>query len=333
MRLLRYILKRLFLMLIVMFGVTVIVFVISHVIPADPVGMILGDRVPTEQIEDMRRRLGLDKPIHKQFIDYMYGILHGDFGVSIITNKPVMEDIVTFFPATLELALFSIFFSIVTGIILGVLSAVHRNSLIDHFSRVFSIIGVSMPIFWIGLLLLLLFYFKLEWLPSGGRNSLFIIPEHITGLVLLDSLITNDWSAFWDGLKHIILPSAVLGYSSMASITRIMRASMLEVLKIDYIRTARSKGLPKFIVVYRHALRNALIPVVTVIGIRFGGLLGGAVLTETIFSWPGLGRYLVKALLVLDYPAVTGGTLIIALIYSIANLIVDISYFALDPRM
>lgn len=333
MRLARYILRRLLLMIVVMFGVSVIVFFISHVIPADPVGMILGDRATTDQVEAMKRRLGLDQPLPRQFLDYTAGLLRGDFGTSIITNKPVMQDILTFFPATMELALVSILLAVFAGVSLGAISAVYRNRLIDHVSRVFSIVGVSMPVFWIGLLLLLLFYYHLGWLPSGGRHSLYAVPEHITGLVLLDSLLTRDWSSFRDGLLHLILPSCVLGYSATASITRIVRASMLDVLRLDYVRTARSKGIPRYLVVCRHALRNSLIPVVTVIGIRFGELLGGAVLTETIFSWPGLGRYLVKALLVLDYPAVTGGTLIIALIYSLANLVVDISYHALDPRM
>ncbi len=333
MRLLRYILRRLLLMVVVMLGVSVIVFFVSRVIPADPVGMILGDRATTEQVEAMKQRLGLDKPVPQQFLEYLAGLLRGDFGTSIITNKPVMQDILTFFPATMELALVSILLAIVAGVSLGALSAVHRNRAIDHISRVFSIIGVSMPVFWIGLLLVLFFYYHLGWLPSGGRHSLYVVPQHITGLVLLDSLLTRDWSGFRDGLLHLALPACVLGYSATASITRIMRASMLDVLRLDYVRTARAKGIPRYLVVVRHGLRNSLISVVTVIGIRFGELLGGAVLTETIFSWPGLGRYLVKALLVLDYPAVTGGTLIIALIYSLANLVVDISYHVLDPRM
>ena len=224
-------------------------------------------------------------------------------------------------------------FAVVVGVILGVYSAIYRNKPIDHFSRIFSILGVSMPVFWLGLLLLLLFYYHLDWFPGGGSHNLFIFPTHITGLLLLDSIIAGDWTAFWDGLSHIILPAFVLGYASAASIARIMRASMLDILKQDFIRTAKSKGLSKRVVIYRHALKNALIPVVTIIGLSFGSLLSGAVLTETIFSWPGLGRYIVNALLVLDYPAVTGGTLFIAFIYSLANLVVDISYAVLDPRM
>jgi len=328
-----YIVKRLFLMIIVMFGVATIVFFITHVIPADPVGAILGGNAPIELVDQMRHQLGLDKSIPLQFINYMEGIVHGDFGVSLKTNRSVLKDIIDFFPATIELAIVSMIFATIVGVVLGILSAVYRNKVIDHFSRVFSILGVSMPVFWLGLLLLLLFYYHLGWLPGGGRNSLFIFPPHITGLVLLDSVIAGDWTSFWDGLRHIILPAFVLGYASAASIARIMRASMLDILRQDFIRTAKSKGLSKRVVIYRHAVKNALIPVVTIVGLSFGSLLSGAVLTETIFSWPGLGRYIVNALLVLDYPAVTGGTLFIAFIYSLANLIVDISYAVLDPRM
>jgi len=328
-----YILKRIFLMVIVMFGVATIVFFITRVIPADQVGAILGGNAPIELVDEMRHQLGLDKPITLQFIDYIKGIVHADFGISLKSSRPVLKDIINYFPATIELAIASMIFAVLVGVILGVFSAIYRNKSIDHFSRVFSILGVSMPVFWLGLLLLLLFYYHLDLLPGGGRNSLFIFPPRITGLLLLDSIIAGDWTAFWDGLSHIILPAFVLGYASAASIARIMRASMLDILRQDFIRTAKSKGLPKRVVIYRHALKNALIPVVTIIGLSFGSLLSGAVLTETIFSWPGLGRYIVNALLVLDYPAVTGGTLFIAFVYSLANLVVDISYAALDPRM
>jgi len=328
-----YILKRIFLMVIVMLGVATIVFFITHIIPADPVGAILGGNAPIERVDEMRHQLGLDKPITIQFIDYIKDIVHADFGISLKSNRPVLTDIINYFPATIELAVASMLFAVLVGVLLGIFSAIYRNKSIDHFSRVFSILGVSMPVFWLGLLLLLLFYYHLDLLPGGGRNSLFIFPLRITGFVLLDSLLAGNWAAFWDGLSHIVLPAFVLGYASAASIARIMRASMLDILRQDFIRTAKSKGLSKRVVIYRHALKNALIPVVTIIGLSFGSLLSGAVLTETIFSWPGLGRYIVNALLVLDYPAVTGGTLFIAFVYSLANLLVDISYAVLDPRM
>jgi peptide/nickel transport system permease protein len=320
-------------MLIVMMGVSTIVFFITHVIPADPVGAILGGNAPIEVVDRMKQQLGLDKPIHIQFVLYMAGLFKGDLGVSMITSHKVLRDITEFFPATVELACAAMSITIVLGIFLGAISAVKRNRPIDHVLRVFSILGVSMPVFWLGLLLLLFLYYHLGLLPGGGRNSLFIYPDRITGLVLLDSILTRNWEAFRDGLSHILMPAFVLGYASAASVARIMRASMLDVLRQDFIRTARSKGLGRRVVIFRHAVKNALIPVVTVIGISFGDLLSGAVLTETIFSWPGIGRYIVNALLVLDYPAITGGTLFVAFIFSLANLIVDISYAALDPRM
>lgn len=334
MRLETFVIKRLFLMLIVLFGVSVVVFVVARAIPADPVGAILGGNAPIELVDEMRRRLGLDKPLYAQFVDFMSGVVRGDFGISIKSNRPVIKDIAEFFPATLELAIVAALISVVLGVPLGIFSAVHRNKLIDHFCRVFSILGVSMPVFWTGLLLLILFYYRLGWLPGSGRVGIFTyLPPKVTGLLLLDSLLTGNFEAFKDALSHIILPAVVLGYSSTASIARIMRSSMLDVLRQDFIRTARAKGIGRKLVIYRHALRNALIPVVTVIGLTFGGLLEGAVLTETIFGWPGLGRYIVNSLLLLDYPAIMGGTLFVAIVYSLVNLVVDIVYAALDPRM
>jgi peptide/nickel transport system permease protein len=328
-----YILRRLCLMLIVMLGVATIVFFITHVIPADPVGAILGGNAPLETVDKLRHQLGLDQPLHIQYFHYLSGIFRGDFGVSIVSNHKVTTDILEFFPATVELACAAMFFTVLFGVFLGTVSAIKRNRPIDHILRVFSILGVSMPGFWLGLLLLLLFYFKLGWLPGTGRNDLFTFVDNVTGLVLVDSIITRNWAGLWDALKHIVLPAFVLGYASAASVARIMRASMLDVLRQDYIRTARSKGLGRRVVIFRHALKNAMIPAVTVIGISFGDLLSGAVLTETIFSWPGLGRYIVQSLLVLDYPAITGATLFVAFIFSMANLVVDISYATLDPRM
>lgn len=333
MKLAFYILRRLCLMLIVMLGVATIVFFITHVIPADPVGAILGGNAPLETVDKLRHQLGLDQPLHIQYFHYLSGIFRGDFGVSIVSNHKVTTDILEFFPATVELACAAMFFTVLFGVFLGTVSAIKRNRPIDHILRVFSILGVSMPGFWLGLLLLLLFYFKLGWLPGTGRNDLFTFVDNVTGLVLVDSIITRNWAGLWDALKHIVLPAFVLGYASAASVARIMRASMLDVLRQDYIRTARSKGLGRRVVIFRHALKNAMIPAVTVIGISFGDLLSGAVLTETIFSWPGLGRYIVQSLLVLDYPAITGATLFVAFIFSMANLVVDISYATLDPRM
>jgi peptide/nickel transport system permease protein len=329
-----YIVKRSLLMLLVMFGVLAIVFAIVHVIPADPVGALLGGNAPPAVVDRIKTQLGLNKPLFDQFVDYLWGVVHGNLGTSLQSGRAVAQDIMEYFPVTLQLSVMAILISIFLGIFLGVFSAVYRNKWIDHFSRIFSILGVSMPVFWTGLILLLVFYYILGWLPGTGQLSLFVIPpDRITGMILFDSLITGNWTALWDGLRHIILPATVLGYSATASIARITRASMLDVLTQDYIRTAKAKGLSKSIVIYRHALKNALIPVVTVIGLTFGGLLEGAVLTETVFGLPGLGRYIVNALLVLDYPAIMGGTLFIALIYSLVNLGVDLIYATLDPRM
>ncbi len=332
-----FILRRLILMIIVLVGVGCIVFVVSRVIPADPVGAILGGNAPVEVVDRMRAQLGYDRPIAVQFLDFIQGAIRLDFGVSLRTNRPVMTDIMEYFPVTMELAIVAIFISIFTGVVLGVLSAVYRNRWIDQFSRVFSIFGVSMPVFWTGLMLILVFYGILGWLPGAGQYDWMIELDNpltqITGMRLLDSLLQGNWHAFWDAFRHIILPAIVLGLTATAIIARITRASMLDVLKQDYIRTAKAKGLKKRVVILRHALRNSLIPTVTVIGLTFGSLLEGAVLTETVFSRQGLGRYITNGLLGLDYPAVTGGTLYIALIYCLANLIVDIVYAILDPRM
>ncbi len=329
-----YIVKRILLMILVLFGVSCIVFFISHIIPADPVSSILGGNAPEEAIEKMEEKLGYNDPLPTQFYNFITGAVVGDFGVSLRTNNPVMEDIKRYFPTTLELTLLAMVFAIITGLTLGILSAVFRNKMIDQFSRVFSIIGVSMPVFWTGLLLLLLFYYKLGILPGAGRIGFFSSPpNHITGMYLLDSILTGNWAAFKESLIHLVLPAFCLGFLATASIARTTRSSMLDVMKQEYIMTAKSKGLKKSIVIIRHALRNALIPTVTIIGLTFGSLLGGAVLTETVFSLPGLGRYITQGLLSLDYNSVMGGTLYFAFIYSLVNLIVDILYAVLDARM
>src|SRR6056297_685272 len=329
-----YIIKRLFLMVIVLFGVACIVFFIAHVIPADPVTALLGGNAPDEVIERMEEKLGYNRPLIVQFGDFMSGAVVGDFGESLRTNNPVIQDINNYFPATLELTIFAMLIAITLGLILGILSAVHRNKLIDHFSRIFSIIGVSMPVFWTGLLLLLLFYYKLGILPGAGRIGFFSSPpNHITGMYLLDSILTGNWAAFKESLIHLVLPAFCLGYLATASIARTTRSSMLDVMKQEFITTAKAKGLSKRVVINRHVLKNSLIRTVTIIGLTFGSLLEGAVLTETVFSIPGLGRYITAGLLALDYNSVMGGTLYIAFVYSLANLIVDILYAFLDPRM
>lgn len=330
----QYLIRRLGTLTITLIGIMMITFFISLVVPLDPLAAIAGPQAPQETVERLRILYGFDQPIYIQFARYIKRLAHGDLGTSFQTGRPVLEDIIHFFPATIELATLALIVAILVGIPLGVLSAVYRNSPIDHFSRVLSLIGVSMPVFWLGLVLILIFYYKLGWFPEPGRLDIMLIePKRITGALLIDSVIARDWEVFWDAIKHIFLPATVLGLFGLAGIARIVRSSMLDVLSQEYIKTARIKGLNEFLVLTRHALRNALIPAVTIIGLTYGGLLEGSVLTETIFSWPGLGRYLAKAFLTLDLNAVVGGTMLVALIFSVVNLIVDLSYAFLNPQI
>jgi peptide/nickel transport system permease protein len=331
---LQYILRRLFTLIITLVGIMVVTFFISLVVPLDPLASIAGPQAPQETVDRLRTLYGFDQPVYVQFGRYMQRLLHADLGMSFQTGRPVLEDIIQYFPATIELATMALIVSIIVGIPLGILSAVYRNSIIDHFSRVLSLIGVSMPVFWLGLVLLLIFYFKLGWFPEPGRLDIMLIePERITGMLLFDSLIALDFEVFWDAIKHMVLPATVLGLYGLAGIARIVRSSMLDVLSQEYIKTARIKGLNEFLVLTRHALRNALVPAVTVIGLTYGGLLEGSVLTETIFSWPGLGRYLATAFLTLDLNAVVGGTMLVALMFSLVNLLVDLIYAFLNPQI
>ncbi len=334
MNLAQYIARRVVVMVVVMFGVTVITFVISHVIPADPVGAILGGNAPPEKVDELRRQLGLDKPLPRQFADYISGVVRGDLGRSLRTGRPVLVDIRKFFPATVELTVAAILLAISFGLPMGVISAVRHNRLPDHGARIFSILGISMPVFWTGLVLLVVFYYRLGWLPGPGRLDILVTaPPPLTGMLIFDSLLVRNWHAFRNALGHLAMPAFVLGYVATATIARISRSSMLDVLQQEYIRVAKAKGLHARVVILRHALKNALMPTVTVLGLIFGGLLEGSVLTETVFAWPGLGRYITTGYLSLDYPAVMGGTLYIALVFSIVNLVVDIGYAFLDPRI
>ncbi len=329
-----YLLRRMTTLIITLIGIMVVTFFISLVIPVDPLAAIAGPQAPQETVERLRTLYGFDQPVYVQFGRYVKRLFHGDLGTSFQTGRPVLEDILKYFPATLELATVSLIISILIGIPLGILSAAYRNSIVDHFSRVLSLVGVSMPVFWLGLVLLLIFYFKLGWFPEPGRLDIMLIePDRVTGLLLVDSLIALDWQVFWDALKHMMLPGMVLGLYGLAGIARIVRSSMLDVLSQEYIKTARIKGLSEFMVLTRHALRNALVPAVTVIGLTYGGLLEGSVLTETIFSWPGLGRYLATAFLTLDLNAVVGGTMLVALSFCLVNLIVDMLYALLNPKI
>lgn len=330
---LKYILKRIGLLIPVLFGVSIMVFVVMHVFTSDPTSVILGQHATTQQKLQLREQLGLNDPLYIQYFNFLKGILHGDFGKSLMTKTDVAKEIGARFPATVELALVSIIIASVFGIFMGVISGVKQNTIIDYISMVVSLIGVSMPIFWLGLILIVIFAVNLHLLPVSGRITIGMEPMHITGLYLLDSLLTGDMAAFTDALKHILLPAIALASYSTAIIARMTRSTMLEVIRKDYIRTARAKGIREKVVIKSHALKNALIPIITVIGLQLGSLLGGAVLTETIFAWPGIGSYVVDAILKSDYPVVQGAVMMMAVVFVVVNLLVDILYAFLDPRI
>ena len=334
MKLHHYVVRRLLLMGPVLLGVAAITFVISHLVPGDPARLMAGPHAPIEVVLALRAKMGLDKPIYEQFLIYLSDLLHGDLGMSITTRRAVAADLLRFFPATLELTLASMIVSIVVGIPLGVVSATRQNRLPDHFSRIFALSGVATPIFWSGLMVLLVFYYLLGWFPGPGRIDVGLVtPQQITGMLVLDSIITGNWPALVSSVRHLVLPTAVLSFSTMGMIVRMVRSGMLEVLREDYIVLARSKGLSERAVVYRHAFKNAVTSTVTLIGLIFGTLLSGTVLVEAIFSWPGIGRYAVTAITYLDFAAVMGYTLLVTLVYITVNLGVDLFYGFLDPRI
>ncbi len=328
-----YILKRILNLIIMLFAVSVIIFLLIRLAPGDPARTMAGEHASAEMLEQMRREWGLDKPIYEQYIIWLRHAIRGDLGRSILTHESVFKELLYRFPNTLELSIFAMIFATLIGLIAGIVSAVKRYSFFDYFTMFIALFGVSMPVFWLGIMLLLLFGLKLDLLPIGGRLSVFYSIKPITHLYLIDSLITLNFAAFFDALKHLILPSIALGTIPMAFIARITRSSMLDVMNRDYIRTARAKGLTQRVVIMKHALRNALIPIVTASGTEFALLLGGAVLTETVFSWPGLGTYIVQAVNARDYPAVQGAVIFIAFIVATVNLIVDILYAVIDPRI
>lgn len=315
-------------------GVIVLIFVLSRSIQGDPARMMAGDGADKQVLEQLRREFQLDQPLPAQLWAYVSNLAHGNLGVSYSTKRPVLESLMERFPATLELTLSSLLFAFAGAAPLGVISAVKRNTALDQVVRVISVGGLSMPVFWSGLMLIWLLYAKLGWLPGAGRLGTYTPPPPtITGMYTLDSLLSGEWSTFVETVRYLLLPAVVLGYAYMATLARLIRSSMLEVLGQDYIRTARSKGLGDQAVILRHALRNALIPVATLAGLAFAALLGGAVLTETIFSWPGVGKYVVDAALYLDYPVIMGFTLLIAIVYMVVNLIVDLLYSWLNPQI
>jgi peptide/nickel transport system permease protein len=334
MSLLRYLARRAALTVFVVFGVTLITFVISHVVPADPVVAYLGDHAPPDLVEKVRHQLGLDRPLPVQYVIYLRELLHGNLGVSIMDNRPVSRDLLQYLPATVELSTAAMVVAILIGVPTGIVSALYKDGWPDQIARVFALGGTSLPVFYVALLLLGVFYVRLGVLPGPGQLGIYTQPPpHLTGMVALDALLSADWAALGDALRHLVLPAFVLGYYSTGLITRMTRGSLLEVMRQDYVRTARAKGVPEPRVVLRHALRNALLPTVTVIGLTYGGLLSGAVLTETIFSWPGIGRYATNSVTNVDIPAVLGVTLVVAVVYSAVNLAVDVLYAYLDPQI
>ncbi len=330
---LKYIIKRLLMLIPVLLGVSLFVFVVMHLFTGDPAALMLGQHATQAQIEALRQQLGLNDPIWVQFGRFLWQLLHGDLGRSLMSRDSVTGELLARFPATIELALFSLLIATVVGVVVGVISAVKRYSFFDYLSMIGALLGVSMPIFWLGLILIIVFAVNLHWLPVAGRIDIGMEPTAITNLYLVDSLLTGNWDAFWSALQHLILPGIALAAYSMAIIARMTRSTMLEVIKQDYIRTARAKGLDEKTVINHHALKNALIPVVTVIGLQLGSLLGGAILTETVFSWPGIGNYTVNAILASDFPVVQASVLLVAGVFVIVNLLVDLLYAYLDPRI
>jgi len=330
----RYVLGRIASTVLVLLGVSVLTFFIAHVVPGDPVLVALGEHAREEQIVAYRRAYGLDRPVPVQYAVYLGRLTRGDLGISIRTRRPVADDLQEFLPATIELSGAAWLVALLLGIPAGILSAVFKDRIFDHLSRLGALIGASFPVFWLGLLLLGAFYYRLRWLPGPGRLDVVISPPPLrTGLLLVDAVLAGDGEALRNALRHLVLPALTLGLFSTAVIARMTRSAMLEVLFQDYIRTARAKGLREGRVVALHALKNAMIPTLTIIGISFGSLLSGAVLTETIFAWPGLGRYATASAISLDFPAVMGVTLVVAVVYTQVNLVVDLIYARLDPRV
>lgn len=329
----RYAIKRFLTIVPVLIGVSFIVFSFTHLIPGDPAVAMLGERATPQRVAEVRAQLGLDEPLYKQYFIYVGKIVRGDFGASILRGDPVLRDLVRRFPATVELATSAILIAILVGIPMGIISAVWRNSFFDGVSRLVALAGVSMPIFWLGLMLAWCFGVLLGWLPTGFRLGTDVSLVTVTNFNVLDSLLTRNPAALVSSLRHLILPAIALSTIPMAVIARMTRASLLEVLSQDYIRTAESKGLPQRSVVLRHAMRNALLPVMTVTGLQVGRMLAGAILTETIFSWPGIGLWIYESIQARDYPIVQGATLFIATIFVMVNLLTDVLYASVDPRI
>ena len=331
----RYVAQRLLTMALTALAATMVIFLISAKVPGDPVLAQLGDLAASDPaiVKNFRERWRLDDPLPMRYWTFLSQMVQGDLGMSISTQRPVMDDVRQYAPATIELATYAFALSLLVGIPLGIAAGVWRDSWIDNFARLISLVGVSAPTFWLAFIALSLFYGGLQIAPGPGRLDIATIPpEGVTGLYTVDAALAGDWAALRDALAHLVLPASVLAAATLGLITRTTRASMLDTLDQDYVRVARSKGLTERFIVLRHALPNALLPIVTLAGIAYAILLTGAVMTETIFSWPGLGRYTFRSAVTLDVPAIMGITLIVAVVYLVINFLTDLSYLVLDPR-
>lgn len=328
-----YIIRRLLSLIPTLLGVSIIVFLFLRMIPGDPALALAGEHATEANVQRIREEFGLNKPLHEQYFTYMGKVLRGDLGTSVLSRRPISDEVRARFPATVELSVCALAVALIVGLPAGIISATKRNSIFDNIAMVGSLMGISMPIFWLGLMLNWLFAVRLGWLPSVTRLDSGIELQRITNLLVVDSILTANPEALINAVKHLILPAVALGTIPMAIIARMTRSAMLEVLEQDYMRTARSKGLVERVVIVRHALKNALLPVMTILGLQVGVLLSGAVLTETIFAWPGIGRWLYLSILSRDYPIVQGMALFITVIFLVVNLLVDLSYAVVDPRI
>jgi peptide/nickel transport system permease protein len=332
----RFLLQRLGTGVVLLIGITLVAFVVTHLVPGDPAAANLGQRAIGDPaaVAAFRHQYGLDRPVPIQYLLYLKDLLRGNLGLSEQSHRPVLADLEEYVPATIELALFAIVTSLVIGVGLGVIAAVYRDRWLDQLIRVVSLLGVSMPIFWIALVAFYLVFFKLGWLPGGGRlDPTQNAPTHLTGLFTVDAAVHGQWTLFWSAAAHLVLPGLVLAVYTVGMLTRFTRASMLEIMGNDYVQAARLKGLPEHVVVLRHVLRPALVSIITVAGVAFGNLLSGTVLVESIFAWPGVGQYAYKSAINLDLPAIMGVSMFVALVYILINLIVDLLYGVIDPRI
>ncbi len=330
----QFILRRLVFLIVVVLVTTILTFVLAHSSGVDPARLMAGAHATPEQLTELRRRFGLDRPWPVQYILYLNGLVHGDFGQSLHTQRAINLDLLQYLPATVELVIAAMAIAVVGGVSLGALAGVFRDGPIDAAERLLSLSGLTVPVFWLGLLCQWLFYDVLGWLPSGGQLDIGLTgPPTVTGFVLIDSLLAGRLDLFGNACLHLLLPALVLSFAALASITRMMRNNLIDVLRLDYVRTARSKGVPQRVVVVRHAMRNAMLPTLTTIGLQFGALLGGTILVEIVFSWPGIGLYLQQSIIAADYNPVLAVTVVIAAFYVLTNLVVDVSYVVADPRI